>query len=276
VSAGALSFEQLKRHALSLGAAKAFDYGLQFLLPIVLVRCLDTATFGEYRLLWLVVGTVMAVATLNVPQSLYYFLPRADARMKRVYLAQTLAFTAAVGAACAWAVSPWNPWLPGVVAPLAKYDALVPVFLALTLVTYLLDFLPTVEERVRWQTISVMAFAFLRAVLLSAGAFFTADLRVLIWLLIAYCLLRLAVLAWYIVRHHGLARPWFDAPSFAGHVRHAAPIGGANALFGLRGQADQWVAAYLFALGSFAAFSIAAGSSSTCCGSRWAAPSCRA
>ena len=52
---------------------------MQFLLPMVLVRCLDAATFGEYRLLWLAVGTVMALATLNMCGSLYYFLPRSDA-----------------------------------------------------------------------------------------------------------------------------------------------------------------------------------------------------
>ena len=41
----------LKRRALSLGMVKAFDQAMQFLLPVVLVRCLDAATFGEYRLL---------------------------------------------------------------------------------------------------------------------------------------------------------------------------------------------------------------------------------
>src|SRR5258705_11736041 len=69
---------QLGRRALSLGVANAFDYAIQFLVPVVLVRCLDAADFGDYRLLWLAVGTVMAVATLAMPGSLYYFLPRSD------------------------------------------------------------------------------------------------------------------------------------------------------------------------------------------------------
>ena len=70
----------LKRRALSLGAVKAFDHALQFLLPVVLVRCLDAATFGEYRLLWLAVGTVMAFATLNMAGTLYFFVPRSEPR----------------------------------------------------------------------------------------------------------------------------------------------------------------------------------------------------
>src|SRR3954447_7933463 len=87
----------LRRRALSLGAAKAFDYAMQFLLPLVLVRCLDAATFGEYRLLWLAVGTLMYIATFNMPQSLYLFLPRSEPRLKRLYINQTLVFLAFSG-----------------------------------------------------------------------------------------------------------------------------------------------------------------------------------
>src|SRR5258705_817906 len=56
-AAKAIAWHGLKRRALSLGAMKAFDHAMQFLLPVVLVRALDTATFGEYRLLWLAIGT---------------------------------------------------------------------------------------------------------------------------------------------------------------------------------------------------------------------------
>ena len=49
----AIAANGLARRAFSLGAVKALDNTLQFLLPIVLVRCIDAQTFGEYRLLWL-------------------------------------------------------------------------------------------------------------------------------------------------------------------------------------------------------------------------------
>ena len=45
-AAKAVSLSRLKRRAFSLGVVKAFDQALQFLLPILLVRCLDAATFG--------------------------------------------------------------------------------------------------------------------------------------------------------------------------------------------------------------------------------------
>ncbi|HEU4643988.1 MAG TPA: hypothetical protein VFS80_00305, partial [Burkholderiales bacterium] len=60
----------LGARAFSLGAANAFEVALQFLLPVVLVRCLEPDAFGEYRLLWLAVGTVMAILTQAMPGSL--------------------------------------------------------------------------------------------------------------------------------------------------------------------------------------------------------------
>lgn len=253
----AIPLRGLKRRALSLGAAKAFDQAMQFLLPVVLVRCLDTATFGEYRLLWLAVGTLMYIATFNMPGSLYFFLPRSDARLRRLYINQTMIFLGLSGLACAWLVSPWNPWLPGALAPLMEYGALVPAFVVLWLAAALLDFLPTVDERIRWQAAISMSLAALRVLMIGIGAFLTGSMEVLVWLLVAFVLVKLAVLVFYVARFHGLRRPVFDRALFASQVKMAAPIGMSTALFGMRWQGDQWIAAYLFSISQFAAFSIA-------------------
>src|SRR5258708_28860299 len=108
----AISAPGLARRAFSLGEVKALDNALQFLLPVVLVRCLDGAAFGEYRLVWLAGGTVMALATLGMPGALYFFLPRSDARERRLYIHQTLALLVVTGLAPALILSPPNPPMP--------------------------------------------------------------------------------------------------------------------------------------------------------------------
>ncbi len=253
----AVPLRGLKRRALSLGAAKAFDYAMQFLLPVVLVRCLDTASFGEYRLLWLAVGTLLGLASLNMPQSLYLFLPPAPAKEKRLYINQTVLYLAAAGLACALLVSPLNPWLPAAMAPLMAYGWLVPSFIALWVVAYLLEFLPTVDERIAWQSVALASLSVLRVSMLAAGAFLTGSMEVILWLLVAFVLVKLALLAGYIARYHGLGRPLFMPAHFRRHITLAAPFGFSSALYGLRTQADQWIAAHFFSLSSFAAFSIA-------------------
>src|SRR4051812_31218393 len=257
-AAKAIAAQGLARRAFSLGAVKAFDQGLQFLLPVVLARCLDTHTFGEYRLLWLAVGTVMALAPLSMPGGLYYFVPRADAPARRLYIHQTLAFLACTGLLSAFIVSPLNPWLPATLHPLATYGALVPAFVALWVTSCLLDFLPTIEERIPLQAFATISVALARTALVAGGAWLTGDMRVMLWLLLATVVLKFALLLAYIGRFHGWRRPWFERRVFAGQFSYTAPFGLASACYVLRSQADQWVAATLFTLHSFASFSIAA------------------
>src|SRR5882762_2079033 len=237
----AIAAQGLARRAFSLGAVKAFDHALQFLLPVVLVRCLDGATFGEYRLVWLAVGTVMALATLGMPGALYYFLPRSDAPTRRLYIHQTLAFLVVTGLAAAFIVSPLNPWMPATLHPLAKYGAQVPAFVMLWVVAVLLDFLPTIEERIPLQAYATISVAVARALLVAGGAWFTADMSVILWLLLATVLLKLALLLAYIGRFHGWGRPWFKPAVFGGQIRYTAPFGFSSACYILRSQADQWV-----------------------------------
>jgi O-antigen/teichoic acid export membrane protein len=83
-------------------------------------------------------------------------------------------------------------------------------------------------------------------------------MRVILWVLLVVVLYRAALLLYYIARRHGLGAPWFERAAFAEQFWQSAPIGLSNSLNGLRSKADQWVAASLFAVSSFAAFSIAA------------------
>lgn len=253
----AVSWRRLRRRAVSIGAVKAFDKAMQFLLPVVLVRSLDAETFGEYRLLLLAVETLM-VLSLNMPSGgMFYFLPRSDARHKRLHIHQAMLYMAVVALACAWAVSPWNPLLPQPLHPLAQYGVLVSAYVILWMSAMMLDSLPTVDERVAMQAYLTLSISVLRVLLVGLAAWLTADLRVILALLVALAAIKLAILLVYIQRHHGLGRPWFERKAFAHQVRHVAPFGISSALFSFRAQADQWVAASVFALSSFAAFSIA-------------------
>ena len=249
---------QLGQRALLLGAANAFDVAIQFLLPVVLVRCLDAAAFGEFRLLWLVAGTVLAVATLAMPASLYYYLPRSDAAAKRLYVNQTLAFLVVAGLLAGWAVSSWNPALPEKLQELARHEAVVPAFIVLWVIASLLDMLPTAEERVQWQAKATVGLAVVRAIALSLAAVLTRELGPVLLVLLAFVAFKVALLVAYVARFHGLHGPVLRVSTFVDQLRYAAPFGAAGALYGLRTQSDQWVAAALFPLGMFAAFSIAA------------------
>lgn len=250
--------QQLKRRALTLGSANSFDYATQFLLPIVLVRSLSGEDFGLYRLLWLTVMTVMSVAPLTMPQSLYFFLPRSDPPTRRLYIHQTTLYLLVVGVLGGWLVSSWNPLHPAAIDSLGRFGWLVPGLVLFWVTGSLLDILPTIEERVVWQTTVTISLTTLRTLTLGTAAWLTKDLSLLIGLLLALAGVKLLLLLRYISKAHGLAGPWFIWANFRRQFGHAAPFGVSSGLFALRSQADQWVVASLFAAQSFAVFSIAA------------------
>jgi O-antigen/teichoic acid export membrane protein len=250
--------EKLAPRAMSLGVANALDYGLQFLLPVVLVRHLSPADFGGYRLLWLATGTVMALVTQAMAGSLYYYLPRSDSTGKRLYINQAMLYLCAAGLIGAWAVSRLNPWLPPDMRALSHDPVVVPAFVLLWVLASLLDLIGTAEERVTWQTRVIVGLAVLRAVALSATAVLSRRLEPVVFALLGFAAFKVALLFIYVARHHGLRGPFLRRSAFADQLRQSAPFGFAGALYGLRAQADQWVATALFTVARFASFSIAA------------------
>jgi len=248
----------LERRAISLGSAYAIDYGLQFILPVVLTRALDRYEFGEYRLLWLATSTLLMIMPMCMPESLYYFMPRSDARGRRLYLNQCLVFLALAAVVSAWIMSPLDPWLPASMHGLmADAGGVVPLFTALWIFSWVLDVLPTVEERVVWQAKAIVGLSAMRAVALSAAALMTGDLVAVLWVLAAFTGFKATLLLVYVARFHGLRGPWVEGKALAEQVKQAAPFALSGGLHGLRAQGDQWIVATLFAVTQYASFSVA-------------------
>ncbi|HLX23339.1 MAG TPA: oligosaccharide flippase family protein [Usitatibacter sp.] len=248
----------LERRAVSLGTAYALDYGLQFLLPIVLTRALDANSFGEYRLLWLAVSTLLVIMPMCMPQSLYYFMPRSHGTRKRLFLNQCLLFLAVAGLASALILSPFDPWLPQAMkGVMTGHGAVVPIFVALWIFSWVLDVLPTVDERVHWQAKAIVGLSALRAVSLSAAAILTRDVTAVFWVLAAFAAFKVCLLLWYVRRHHGLGGPWLERAPFAEQIKQSSPFALSGMLNGFRLQGDQWIVATLFTVSQFASFSVA-------------------
>jgi len=249
----------LERRALSLGTANAIDYALQFLLPMVLTRTLDAHSFGQYRLLWLAVMTIMAFAPMNMAPSLYYFLPRSDRPTQRLFVNQTMLWLLFAGVFGAFAISELDPLVPAALHGIEDGHALlVPIFAFLWIFASMLDVLPTAEERVTWQARVIVSLSAVRAVAMSAAAIATHSLVAVIVALVCVTLLKAVIMLVYVRGHHGLAAPWIRRDSFTAQVKQAFPFAVSGALHNFRLQADQWIAAALFTVAQFASFSVAA------------------
>jgi O-antigen/teichoic acid export membrane protein len=186
------------RPTLLLMGGRTAAFAVTFLIPIVLVRTFDQATFGTYKQLFLIYSTLFAIAQFGMAESLYYFFPN-NPRKTGKLAANSTVLLAILGAACAFGLAwqaqriagwlknpqlePFLPWLGG--------------YLALTLVGATLEIAMVSRNRFALAAITMGTSEAFRAVLFVLPAFLTGELR---WLMIggmAYATLRLAVGAMY-------------------------------------------------------------------------------
>ena len=248
---------RLRNAALSLGAANAIDYALQFLLPAILTRFLDVSEFGGYRLFWLVTTTAITLTTWGMPQSLYFFIPRTEQARKRLYIYQAMLFLSVCGSIAALAILPGSPLLPKNAQVLAELGGLPSAFVVLWGLSTLLDLLPTADGRPQWQAKTIVGLSITRALLLGGTAMLSGSLVAVVWALMVFVMLKLSLLLFYMARYHGLRGPYVERTAFRVQTRYAIPFGISGMLTSMRSQAEQWVAAALFSIGQFADFSVA-------------------
>lgn len=245
----------MKRQIVTLGVGNVGDFAIQLLTPIVLVRVLDEAGFGDYRLLWLTVATLLAIVPFGMPSSLFYFLPRHDLRGQAVFVRQTLIYMAVAAALSALVLGPWNPFLPHSLRTMAGAGFLAPLFWVLWTFGSTLDALPNAERRIELQAGLILGMALLRGAAVIAAAVLggiNAVIGTLLLVALAKALLLLAISSARYGRQLCSVRMsrWLE------QARYAIPIGANNAVYLLRLQADQWLVVLLFGAAQYGVYSI--------------------
>ncbi|ODB88131.1 hypothetical protein A3193_04420 [Candidatus Thiodiazotropha endoloripes] len=243
------------RGAITLGMASAIDYVLQFILPIILVRSLESVEFGQYRVLWLITNTVMAIAPLYMPQSLFYFLPRAGTQ-RAFYIANVIWFLVLMAFLAALVISPWNPIRPDIMHNIPGEDSLVPAFVSLWVGSMLIEWLANTEGRIDAQARIVVIFSLLRVVIVGLTAWMTNDLLAVFISMTVLAMLRCLYILLDTVRRYGIDVLKPKKQLMREQLTYAGPFGIAGMFYALRMQSDQWIAASIFSLQQFASFSI--------------------
>ncbi len=245
---------------LSMGLANIIATGLQFLLPVALVRIIDIDSFGEYRLFWLLASTVMLIGPLGLPRSLHYFLPRVKAEKKYLFVRQTLLFLAGMGGVAFIIFNPLNPFLPENVLNLLERNYSITVFLMLWVIASLVEILPAADQRVKWQAIAIILLSVMRVLSILLVAWFTRNIALIINVIFVFAVIRTLVLLYYIKKYHpGVFCIQSHTSTWREHLNHAIPFGLTGMLNKIRPVAEQWIVAFLFGVAEFGAFTLAAG-----------------
>lgn len=248
---------RIRRKAGFLAAAGLLENVVQMALPVILVRHLTKQEFGDYRLMWLVATTGLILFPLFLPQSLFYFLPRAAHGARPKLVGNTFASLFALGSLSVLLLLVVMPVLPGSLAGLQRYSPLVQIFAGIWILASILDVLPNADGKAEWQACATVSLAILRAAALSAAAVASGDVG---WILVAMCgvaMVKVGIALAYALLAAQETGLGFDGQLARMQLNYSLPFAVAQGLFALRVQADQWVVAANFSNAAFALISIA-------------------
>jgi O-antigen/teichoic acid export membrane protein len=247
----------LRQSALFLAGASGIEYGMQLAIPVILVRWLDVETFGQYRFIWLLAATSLAVGQLFMPQSLFYFLPRYAAK-KGIIVGNTLIYLTVAGFITGAILSTINPFLSGAVRELtSQTNEMSAIFLGLWIIASAADFLPTANGHALWQAKVTVAIAVLRSTLLVVAAITTGSIFWVASVLSIIAATKISALVIYVISNENRPRIGFDRHLCKQQLAYALPFAIGNMFFLLRVQADQWVVASMTTPADYAVFAVA-------------------
>lgn len=248
----------LLKHSSALAVAGIVEYAAQMLLPVVLVRHLSVAEFGEYRLVWLVASTALAIFPFFMPRTLFYFLPRLGEHARPRLIGNTVLFLILVGLLAGFVLWVAADSMGEALASLVSAHNAVPVFVALWVMASLFDTVAVADGRAILQARASIFLSLVRTTALAVVAVSIADLASLLLVMCVFAAVKFTLAIGYgvwVPPRRGIRLDW---NLMRQQVTYAAPFAAGNALFLLRGQADQWVVASLFPAGVFALISIGA------------------
>ena len=195
--------------AMIIMGGRILGYAACFAIPIVLVRVFDQATFGTYKQLFLVFGTLFGLAQLGMAESLFYFVPERARRAGR-YVSNALLVLAGAGALCAGGL--WLFREP--IAALMNNPQLVATlpyvgwYLLFMLMAAVLEIVMTARKQHRAASATYAASDIARAVLSIVPVLLVAQLEWLMaWAVVFAAARFLAALAYVLHEFGGDLRP---------------------------------------------------------------------
>lgn len=206
--------------------ARAFSAGVTFFIPLALARLLDLSEYGTFKQFFLLANTLYLALTLGMPQSLYYFLPRAEERTRATYLGQTLVWLLGAGALVATFLLLATPVIEWVGGPqLAALRVPMAIFCGCLLGAGALEAGLTAQGRPGGAAISFAVSDTAKTIFFVAPALLGYGLAGVLWSAAIFSALRL-VAAWLVHGRPGDA-PVAQATLLREQIKYALPFGAA-------------------------------------------------
>jgi O-antigen/teichoic acid export membrane protein len=228
-------------------------------LPIALVRTLDPASVGRYKLFFLMAATLGTLLSFGFPASLYFFLPR-HPQQRRTLILRSMAILVLGGVVGAIALELGRPLLAsGFHLTEHREVLLAAIYTGVSLPASLLPVLATTDGRMWLATGAIAGFDVMRALAMVGVALRYHRVDLVLAAAAVVATLQVIALALYVTRQPSepeLARKATDASLARAQTTYAFSYQGAIVANLIREQAHAYYVAGVVAPGAYAIYAV--------------------
>jgi O-antigen/teichoic acid export membrane protein len=190
--------------AMTIMAGRTLGYVALFVLPLILVRWFDQEAFGTYKQVFLLYGTILALAQLGMSESLFFFLPGAERDGGR-YVANTIIVLGGVGLIIAAGLVAGAETIAGRMnnPALAPLMPLLAGFFLLMVASYVLEIIMTARHEYGTAAVSYGLSDVVRALMILVPVLIFHTLASLLYGAILFAVIRLGTTLWYCWKQFG-------------------------------------------------------------------------
>jgi O-antigen/teichoic acid export membrane protein len=249
----------LTEQASYLMYGKLFAFSLRIFIPIILVRILSQDNYGLYRQILLVALTFDSLLRFGIPNSLFYFFPTAEQKEeKRQLLSQSFYLLLFIG----FLFLPIFYLLRKPISNYFQHDLLINfiyplgLFIFFFLASAILEFIFILEKKSKVVFGYLIVNQIVRQVLVLVGAWAFRSLVAVIWLLVAFSFLRMAILYFYLKKNYNLKLTGWDRDYFSSQIQYSVPLGMGGIIATIRRSFDDIILSKFLTPGNYGIYSI--------------------
>ena len=249
--------DSLTKQSLFLTAGRSVAYGMNMVVPVLLVRIFDQSEYGLYKQLFLIFSTLFSVGQLGMSQSLYYFLPRHPEDRNRI-MTQTFFFVLITGLIL-WVGMVVFEFSIGRFMNAPAMTAFMPLLGLYTFLMIGASFLETgmiAEGNARWASVVVVLSQFLNSSILVLSSLLFKNLYMLFAGATIFAALRFGGQCIYLFKRYNISHRTVNFSLFREQLKYSLPIGAGNVAWLIQGKLHQFFISAFFNPAIFAVYAV--------------------
>lgn len=229
-----MSRHSLKTQAIYLFSGRVLAFLVVSMSSVILVRMMNSHQFGTYRQVLFILQLAVPLITMRIPDSLYYFFPRERAKLS-LLISQTmilLVIAASVGTIFFIALGFFFEVLPSGIS--REYVFPIALYLLIETVAQLIEHMFILDKEPGLVLAQNAGSSVVRFLLVLGAVILFDTILAVVYALIVLSLLRLLIIAGYLVKKHAIRLGLFDRLLLGDQIKYTAPLA-ASGIIGIIG-----------------------------------------